>query len=110
MSTFGKIALILLGLFLMFIFLPSLFISFEGAQHYVHIGGFTENLIGFAIATIVFFGLAALFISLFAGIFVVIAMIFGGMVLAGLSALWPIILVAVILYLIFAKKKKSDNY
>jgi uncharacterized membrane-anchored protein len=109
MSTLGKIVLGVVGVMLVLMFLPTLFVSFEGAHHWVYFGSWTENIIGFGIALLVFFGLAALFISLFAGIFVVLAMIFGGLVLAGISAIWPILLFGAVLYFIFSSKKSDQQ-
>ncbi len=107
MASFFKVTLYLLGICFILSLLPTFYFNVEGFNHWVSIGGITENIIGFGVAIIVFFGLAVAFISLFAGLFVVFAMIVGGIILAGITATWPIVLLAVFAYLVFSRKEKN---
>ncbi|GAA0296199.1 hypothetical protein GCM10009128_13570 [Psychrosphaera haliotis] len=107
MATFLKVGLALLGILLILSMLPTYYVNVEGLSHWSNVGGVTENLIGFAVVLLIFFGLAVALISLFAGLFVVFAMIVGAIVLAGLSAVWPLILFGIIGYLIFFRKRKN---
>ena len=106
MSTFFKAALWVVGIFFLLSLMPVFYVNVEGINHWISMGGIAENVVGFGIALLVFFILAAVFISLFAGLFVVFAMIMGAVVLAGLSAIWPIVLIGIIGYLLFSKSSK----
>ncbi len=109
MSTFLKGVLYLVGICFILSILPTYYFHIDGINHWVNLGGLAENVIGFGIIVIIFAALAIVFFSVLAGIFVVVAMIVGALVLAGLSAIWPFLLLGVIIYLLFSKSNNVEK-
>ncbi|QTH63162.1 hypothetical protein J1N51_10475 [Psychrosphaera ytuae] len=106
MSNFVKVVGALFVLFLILSIMPGFYFHTESFLHWIDIGDWAGNLLGLGIAVLVFFIIGCVLFSVFAGIFVAIAMVFGALVLAGLSAVWPLVLLIAAAYFI---SKRSDN-
>lgn len=107
MSGFFKVVGALFVLFIILSIMPGFYFHTESFLHWIDLGEWAGNLLGLAIAILVFFVIGCVLFSVFAGVFVVIAMVFGALVLAGLSAIWPLVLLIVAAY--FLSKRGGDK-
>lgn len=107
MSNFLKVVGAVVVLFIILSLMPGFYFHSDSLMHSVDIGGWAGNLLGLGISLLVFFIIGCILFSVFAGIFVVVAMVFGALVITGLSAIWPLVLLVVVAYFMF--RNKSDK-
>lgn len=109
MSGFFKVVGAVVVLFFILSLLPSFYINTEHFLHWLDVSDWAGNLLGLAISMLVFFIIGCVLFSVFAGIFVVVAMVFAALILAGLTAVWPLVLIIAVAYYFSRKKPKELN-
>lgn len=107
MSGFFKVVGAVVVLFFILSLLPSFYINTEHFLYWFDVSDWAGNLLGLGIAILVFFIIGCVLFSVFAGVFVVVAMIFGALILAGLTAIWPLVLIVAVAYYFSNKKDKE---